>query len=178
MSIKTTEYGTVAKALHWIIAAAIVTQFVIGWRMPHVRRGELPEVMMNFHFSLGVVILTLIVIRLAWRVTHPVALDPSLSRFQRLGAETVHWLLYFLVLVTTVTGWAYASARGWRITFFGLFPWPSIVEKGSILGRTIGRLHDILTWVVLAFVLIHVLIAFAHLVLFRDRVMQRMLWRR
>ena len=35
-------YGTVAKVLHWLVAAILVGQFALGWLMPPVRRGMEP----------------------------------------------------------------------------------------------------------------------------------------
>jgi cytochrome b561 len=46
----------------------------------------------------------LIVLRLLWRNTHPVAPERSLPAWQQLISETAHWSLYALVLATTMTG--------------------------------------------------------------------------
>ena len=65
--------------------------------------------------------------------------------------------------------------RGWTVTVFGILSLPALVAQGSGIGRTIGELHSILTWVLLGTVGLHVAAALAHLVFWRDRVMQRML---
>ena len=54
-----------------------------------------PGAPMTFHISFGITILLLIVLRLVWRLTHPVAPESSLPPWQRLSSEAVHWLLYF-----------------------------------------------------------------------------------
>jgi cytochrome b561 len=87
----------------------------------------------------------------------------------------VHWLLYIVVLLTTLSGWFQASAKGWTIYLFGAVPLPRLVEQGSALGRSIGNLHATLTWVLLGLVGLHVIAAFVHLFVYRDRVMYRML---
>jgi cytochrome b561 len=171
-----TTYGTVAKVLHWLIAAILVGQFALGWLMPKVRRGMEPGVAMQIHISIGIVVLTLIVVRFAWRLTHRVPAEPELPRWQRNASAGMHWLLYLLVLVTTLTGWFYASARGWSLTFFGMFPLPALVAEGSPTGRAIGELHESIVWVLLAFAIAHVLAAVVHAFVYRDRVMQRMLF--
>ncbi len=169
------EYGTTAKTLHWLIVALLVVQYPLGWLMPDIRRGMVPGAAMNFHISVGLVVLALIAVRLAWRVMHPVAADGSLPHWQRVGSEALHWALYALVLVTTLTGWFYASMRGWTITLFGVVPVPPLTVEGSELGRTLGRLHENVTWVLIAAVGVHVAAALVHLIAFRDRVMARML---
>jgi cytochrome b561 len=87
----------------------------------------------------------------------------------------VHWLLYLLVLATTLTGWIFASMRGWTIFLFWMVPLPRLVAEGSALGRTIGQWHETLIWVLLVAIGVHVLAALMHLFVYKDRVMQRML---
>jgi cytochrome b561 len=113
------QYGTTAKIFHWTIVALLVTQYLIGWLMPDVHRGIQPGVAMTFHVSVGLVILILIVLRFAWRLTHPVSPESSLPAWQRLTSELVHWMLYAMVLLTTLTGWLFASYRGWVGQRFG-----------------------------------------------------------
>jgi cytochrome b561 len=169
------EYDNVAKVLHWLVAAILVGQFTLGWVMPEVRRGREPGPAMHAHISIGIVVLALIAVRLFWRVTHRVPPEPGLPAWQRYGSQAVHWLLYALVLATTLSGWFYASARGWSLTFFALLPLPALVAQGSPTGRTLGGLHEDLVWLLLAGVAVHVSAALAHAFLYRDRVMQRML---
>lgn len=171
------SYGVFAKVLHWLVAAILAVQFSIGWLMPEVKRGMQPGLSMHTHISIGIVVLALILVRLLWRVTHPVPPEPELPKWQRNASEAVHWLLYLLVFVTTLSGWFYASARGWTLTFFGLFPLPALVAQGSPTGRAIGGIHEGIVWVLLAVIGMHVAAALVHVFVYRDRVMQRMLWK-
>lgn len=171
-------YSTFAKFLHWLIAAILIAQFALGWLMPEVHRGMQPGLGMHTHISIGIVVLALIVVRLAWRMTHPVPPEPELPPWQRYASGALHWLLYVLVFITTLSGWFYASARGWPLTFFGLFPLPALVPQGSGLGRALGEIHEGVVWVLLAVVALHVLAALVHAFIYRDQVMQRMLFLR
>ena len=98
------QYGATAKLFHWLIVALLLVQYPIGWLMPDIHRGQQPGVGLTLHISFGIVILLLIVMRFAWRLTHPVAPESSLPRWQRLSSEVVHWMLYAFVLATTLTG--------------------------------------------------------------------------
>jgi cytochrome b561 len=169
------SYGTTAKALHWLVAALILVQFAIGWLMPDIKRGMSPGAPMNLHMSIGILILALIVARFAWRLGHPVAPEASLPSWQRATSEGLHLLLYVLVLATTLTGWTFASMRGWTIWVFGALPLPALAAEGSAVGRAVGRLHETLTWVLLGAAGLHVAAAFLHLLVYRDRIMARML---
>ena len=114
------QYGTTAKVFHWLVVTLLLVQYPIGWLMPDLHENMKPGAPMTFHVSFGIVILVLIVLRFVWRLTHPIAPVSSLPRWQRLSSEAVHWLLYALVLATTVTGWLFASFRGWSMSFFYL----------------------------------------------------------
>lgn len=169
------HYGTPAKIFHWSIVALMALQYPIGWLMPDLHRGMQPGAGMTFHVSIGIVILALTALRLAWRLTHPVAPESSLPPWQRLSSEAVHWLLYALVLATTITGWLFASFRGWSVSFFYLVPLPMLASDNAAAGRTIDGLHQAMEWALLITIAVHVAAALAHIFIYRDRVMKRML---
>ncbi len=168
-------YGAPAKAFHWTIVALLLIQFPIGWLMPGLHRGAKPGAAMTFHISFGLTILLIIVLRLLWRVTHPVAPDPSLPLWQRLTSQAVHWLLYALVIATTTTGWLFASFRGWSVSYFFIVPLPKLLPASAAAGRFIDGWHQVAEWSLLIVIGIHVAAALLHLFVYRDRVMQRML---
>jgi cytochrome b561 len=130
---------------------------------------------MIFHVSFGMTILVLIVLRLMWRLTHPVTPERSLPRWQRLTSEGVHWLLYALVLATTLTGWLFASLRGWTISYFFTFPLPMLAQANPQGVRAIDGWHQATEWALLIVIGVHVAAALAHIFIYRDRIMQRML---
>jgi cytochrome b561 len=103
-----------------------------------------------------------------------VAPESSLPAWQRLSSEAVHWLLYALVLATTVTGWLFASFRGWGVSFFYLMPMPMLADNAAA-GKVIDGLHQAMEWSLLVVIGIHVGAALAHIFVYRDRIMQRML---
>ena len=87
----------------------------------------------------------------------------------------MHWLLYALVLATTITGWLFASFRGWSISFFFLTPLPMLASDNAAAGKAIDGWHQAAGWALLVVIAIHVLAAMAHIFIYRDRIMQRML---
>jgi cytochrome b561 len=169
------QYGTTAKVFHWLVVALLLLQFPIGWLMPDIHRGDKPGAPMTFHVSFGIVILALILLRLAWRLTHPVLPESSLPAWQRLTSEAVHWALYVVVLATTVTGWLFASFRGWPLSFFYLVPLPMLGSENAAAGKVIDGWHQAAEWALLVLIGIHVAAAIAHVFIYRDRILQRML---
>jgi cytochrome b561 len=169
------QYGATAKLLHWLVVALLLVQYPLGWLMPDIHRGMKPGAGMTFHVSFGIVVLVLIVVRLAWRLAHPVAPEGSLPPWQRWSSEAVHWLLYILVLATTISGWLFASFRGWSISFFYLVPLPMLAADNAAAGKAINGWHQVMEWTLLVVIGLHVAVALTHVFIYRDRVMQRML---
>jgi len=172
---RTLHYGATAKVFHWLIVLLLVVQFPLGWLMPDIHPNMQPGDAMTVHISIGMCILALIALRLIWRLGHPVAPDHSLPAWQRVSSEGLHWLLYALVLVTTMTGWIFASQRGWSISLFYALPLPMLTEKDSPTGHMIGEWHQTVQWVLAIAIGVHIAAALVHIFVYRDRIMQRML---
>ena len=170
------RYDRVARLLHWTIVVLIIAQFVIAWTMPDIGRGTVPAGLIARHLSVGTAILAVMLIRVAWRLTHsepppPVSLAPPLQLLSR----ATHIMLYALLVALPLLGWANASSRGWAVTLFGVIPLPPLTATGSPLGRALGDIHGTVAIVLLVVVGLHVLGAAFHLVILRDRTIQRML---
>ena len=172
---KQPHYGTTAKLFHWLVVALLIVQYPLGKLMPHIHRGMTPGDAMTFHISFGIAILALMVLRLFWRITHPVAPARSLPAWQQRVSEAVHWLLYVLVFATTMTGWIFASERGWSISLFSAVPFPLLPTEGSLLANAIGKWHGTMEWALLLVIGAHGAAAIAHTFIFRDQIMRRML---
>lgn len=168
-------YSPFAKLLHWLVFALIAVQLALGWLMPGARRTAPPDVINNWHMSIGVVILAAIVVRFAWRVVAgPPAPEPG-PRWQVAAAEATHLLLYALMFILVASGWANAVAHNWTITLFWTATLPSLLPAGAAWVRAFGELHSALVWVLLAVVGLHSGAALGHHFILGDNVLRRML---
>jgi cytochrome b561 len=170
-------YTPVAKILHWLVVVILVGQYVVAWTMPHMGRNTTPDTLINLHFSLGMTVLFVLAIRLGWRWTHP---EPTpidgLSPWQVFTARAVHYLLYMLLFVIPILGWANASFRGFDVTLFGLVTIPKLLATRSSGFAWTGDVHVLLSYyVLLPVVALHVLTALYHQFIRKDGVMTRML---
>jgi cytochrome b561 len=105
------RYSTGAIILHWAIAGLIVFNLAIGLVMESLEKSW-KEVVVPLHFSCGMTVLALSVVRVLWRLTHrPPPLLPGMARWERAAAHTAHALLYVLMLVMPLIGWAIISAH-------------------------------------------------------------------
>ncbi|HEX9465216.1 MAG TPA: cytochrome b/b6 domain-containing protein [Alphaproteobacteria bacterium] len=99
------SYDRVAKGLHWLIAALLAVQYVIAYFMPHIGRNTPNEGLVNLHLSFGGLILVLVILRLAWRLTHPVPPPGgTAARWLQIATRTGHGLLYAVLLIMPLMG--------------------------------------------------------------------------
>lgn len=170
-------YTGTAKLLHWLIVALLIVQFVIAWTMPHIGRNTPVTTLISLHFSFGVVILMVAVIRLAWRVAHAEPEpEAGMPRWQIQAARLVHWLLYALLFVVPVLGWINASWRGYPVTLFELVELPQLVGKRAAGWRWTGDVHVLIAnYAMLILVALHVAGALYHHFVRGDNVLRRML---
>lgn len=168
-------YSPVAKSLHWLVVVLIAMQLVLGWLMPGARRTTPPDVLNNWHMSIGIVILAVIVIRALWRTVAGTPVPEPGPRWQTAAAEAAHLLLYLLVFALLLSGWADAVAHNWTITLFGRVPLPAVLSASAGWVHTIGELHSTIVWVLLCLVGLHVAAALGHHFILGDNVLRRML---
>jgi cytochrome b561 len=170
------RYGSIAKWLHWLVFALVFVQFIIAWTMPKIRRGVVPETLINLHMSFGVLVMAVVLIRMLLRYAYPVAAAvANTPPWQQTLARVTHWMLYGLLLVLPILGWAAASARNWTVRLFDLVTLPRLLPADARIGFVAGDVHVVLSWVLLGLVGFHVAAGLYHYFVLRDRVLQRML---
>jgi len=113
----TQRYTPLAIFLHWCTALAVLGLLGMGWVMVNARPGS-PEqfTLFQWHKSTGLTVLAITIVRLLWRWTHrPPVLPSTMLAWERSVAEGTHKLLYGLLLVIPVTGWAIVSSAPFHI---------------------------------------------------------------
>jgi len=177
MSVRnsTRSWGSVSKALHWIIVLLIINQWVIAERAEDLA-GLAKLKALGIHKSFGMTILMLAVIRLAWRLMNPVPdLTAETKPWERVLAKISHLLLYGLIFAMPITGWLMSSAKTYSVSWFNLFAFPNLVGKNQyVYDLTLG-LHHILFKVLVAVAVLHALGALKHHFIDRNNVLKRML---
>ena len=171
----TRDYDPFTKVLHWLVFVLVAAQYAVGEFMPHIGRNAQDTGLIAWHISLGASVMLAVVLALIWRVIHPVPQSPEIALWQQRLATFTHWLLYLLILVMTVLGWAATNFRGWPVKLFGQIPLPALAAKGERWAHTAGDIHSFLVNVLLALVAFHVLAALYHQFIARDGIIKRML---
>lgn len=169
-----TRYSSVAIALHWLLALAIVGAFCVGLYMADLPFSPLRLKLYNWHKWAGVTILALSALRLLWRLTHRPPADIPMPAWQTRAAHAMHGLLYLAFFAVPLLGWAYSSAAGFPIVWFGVLPLPDFVPKDKALADTFKQLHQLAAYGLAALVLAHVAAALKHHFIDRDGLLARM----
>ena len=170
------NWGGVAKTLHWSVAGLIFAQLALGWMAVAWPLTPTKLYLFIWHKSLGLVILVLVLIRLAWRFSGPRPKFPaSTTVWQRRSAETVHGLLYAILVLLPITGWLFNSALGVPFRFLGWFRWPALIPPDRAQARLLLDLHVFLGLCLVVLLSLHVLAALWHHRVRHDSTLKRML---
>lgn len=170
------RYGRVAIALHALIGAALLLQIAFGFLLDELAPRGTPARagVINLHKSCGVVLGLLVVVRLAWRLTHPPPPWPQrLARWQRRAARLGHAALYACMVAMPLSGYLGSNFSRHGLRFFGtvLAPWGA--DRPAVYAFLNG-LHGVTAWAFAALVAGHVAVALHHGLVARDGVVRRM----
>ncbi len=167
-------YGIVAQTLHWLIAALVIVQFVLGVKAAGLPLSLERLILLARHKSLGLTLFALVILRLAWRIYSPPPPQPSQAPL-RTAAQLSHGLLYALLLAMPIIGWLLSSASSLTVSWFGLFSLPNLVTPDRRLAHWMLLTHQTMAWLLLAVIILHIGAAFWHHFILKDNVLTRML---
>lgn len=174
----TWRYGTLAIALHWIIAALIIGMIGLGWYMLSVEKQPGSRWLFDLHKSLGFTAFGLIALRIVWRASHPPeGLPDSVPIWQAKISNLIHWALYACMIIMPITGYLGAAHQKTAPKFFGLAT-PAWATPNRDIAEQFFTLHSITAWALVILISLHALAGFKHLLIDKDRVFQRMWFNR
>ena len=195
MNASAQRYAAVAIVLHWAIAVALLGMIPLGWWMGEAL--ERPDTQaqaiaaFQLHKSIGLTVLALSLVRLAWRLMNPAPpLPETMKAWEKALAVAVHWAFYIIIIAMPLTGWLYVSAA-WSIhdnrplevptLYFGLFRIPHIpglmtLEPAarSAVANVLMFIHSKLAWVIIGLATLHAAAALKHQFVDNDGVLSRM----
>ena len=173
----TSNWGSVARAFHWILGITIIGMLAFGWWMNHIPARPDRFFYRSIHADIGYLVLLLTVLRVIWRAFNPTpALPADTPKWQRVAAHVSHGALYLAIIVVTMLGWAHSGARvqGDYGSFFGLFHVPQFTSPDKAAADAYEDRHILFAYVLLALIVVHVGAAAWHHFVKRDRVAVRM----
>ena len=169
-------YTVTARALHWIVAALVLTQVPLGIIIANKWGGPIQEMLYDLHKSFGAVLVLLIFIRVIYRLTHsPAPLPNDIPELQQTAAYTTHYTLYGLLVLQPIIGWIATSAYPAPVPVFHLFNMPLIWPENRELSDQLFVVHRWIGIIIGIVALMHIAAALHHHFVRKDRVLMRMI---
>lgn len=170
------RYGVAAQFFHWLIVLLILVQFTLGRVAENLPAGFEKFVLMSRHKSLGITILALAMLRLAWRfLSRPPPPPQGLNPFLRWSGRVTHFMLYLLLFALPISGWLASSAANSPVSWWGWLTLPDLIGAGDSSFERLSGWHALMTRLLLVFAGLHVAAALLHHFYFKDNVLRRML---
>lgn len=170
------RYDGATIALHWATAGVVALAYTFVELRELFPRGT-PEraFMRQAHFSLGLTVLLLVLVRIGVRLRRPAPpITPAPPAVQRAVARGAHLLLYLFLLGMPLAGWLLLSWRGDPVPWFGL-TLPALAGEDEALGKWLRGWHGDIGRAAYVLIGLHALAALWHHRVRRDDTLQRML---
>jgi cytochrome b561 len=167
------RFALPSRILHWLMAPMVIAQLLIGVTM--IASLSYYPLLLAIHRPLGVLILVFAVVRLGNRLTH--RLPPFLATMGRAERRIATWseyLLYALLLVQPLIGWAMLSAARFPIVLVGPLHLPGIAPHNIDVYAVLREAHSVLAFLLFLTFTAHVCAVLFHTLVLRDRLIDRM----
>lgn len=170
------RYGGLSIGIHWIMVLLFIGIYgAVNLHDLFEKGSALRDGLMTWHFMLGLLVFTLVWLRLATRLSGPTpAIVPQLPRLQLQSSKLLHLALYLLMIGMPLTGWLMLSAAGKSIPFFGL-ELPPLIGENKELSKQIKELHETVGTTGYFLIGLHTVAALYHHYIKRDNTLMRML---
>ena len=174
------KYPLPWRILHATVALLVLTLVPVGiWMTQRAENNvfnTLTDTLYSMHKAIGFTVLLLMVVRLIFRLTrqippYPNTISPLLIKV----ANSLHRLMYVMLFVTPLLGWAGVTAYPALgiAGDFGLPPMPGIPQNQE-LAETLFQIHGTMALILAVMVIGHISAAVRHM-LRRDGIIRRML---
>ena len=173
MTIVRQQFTASMRFLHWLMALLVLAMLCIGVAMV-ASLGDY-HVLVSIHRPIGILILVLVVIRFVNRSFSTLPpFPPTMSPQERRVAHASELLLYTLLFVQPLVGWAMLSAARYPIVLWGpvhLFP---ILPHSVMLYAVLRKAHTVLAYLLFLAFIAHFGAVLFHTLVVRDRLLNRM----
>jgi cytochrome b561 len=170
------RFALSSRILHWLMAPMVIGQLFIGVTM--IASLSYYPLLLAIHRPLGVLILVFAVVRLVNRLTHrPPPFLATMGPAERRIATWSEYLLYALLLVQPLVGWAMLSAARFPITLVEPLHLPGIAPHNIDVYGVLRQCHSVFAFLLFLTFTAHMCAVLFHTLVLRDRLLDRMaLW--
>ncbi|RJF95237.1 cytochrome b [Noviherbaspirillum saxi] len=170
------RYSLPAMTLHWLMAALLIAQIVIGLYMVELpKRTPAVGYYYNLHKSLGLLAFMLVLLRVWWRYVQPAPSSTGLhlAAWQEKAACLSHRLLYVCMVLIPLLGFTASNFGKHPVRFFG-YMLPQFGWDSPPIAAVFRQAHAVAAWLLCALIVLHLLAVAYHLLTSGKLVIQRM----
>lgn len=158
-----TQYGLIARLLHWASVAMLLTLIVISSQFSDQDPGPQKLELVIRHASLGMIFLVLMLTRLLWRnLNQNPIYSYSIQPWQKLAAISLHRSIYVILITQCVLGLLMLLTSGEPLHFFDWLEWPPLFAKVDDLHEVVRGLHYLVSVMIYPLFAVHITAAIYH----------------
>ncbi len=167
------KFTTLSRILHWLTAVLVFSALFVGFVM--VNSVSHHGALIMVHMSLGALVLLVMVVRVVNRLTHhPPAWPSTIGALEGKAVVLSEKLLYALLLLQPLVGWAMISAAGGPVVVFGSLRLPRIAPFDEQVFWVLRQAHSVIAFTLMVVIAAHVSAVLWHTFALRDRLIERM----
>lgn len=159
------RYTRTAIFLHWLIAVFLLLNSAVGVAAANFVSDSTRRELLNLHKPLGIMLLALIVIRVAWRVLNrPPILPATVGEWEQRASKWSHRTLYLVMLVLPLSGWMLTSAAPKpHSIMIGDWAFPFLpMARSWAMADSAHTVHVVTASALAVFVILHILAVVHH----------------
>jgi len=167
------KYGLIAVLFHWSMFLIFVCAFALSKMMENMEVSPDLYKTIGQHKSFGVVFLTLLIGRFAWRIfdSKPESFHEDEDKALALNASV--YAMYVLMLLVPLSGIIMSQSEGLQVSAFGYFEVPKFVSENDSIAELATQVHTMSANILFALVLMHVAGSIYHQVIEKKKIMKR-----
>ena len=151
------SYSLPAKVFHWLTVALVMVLVSSAVIAKQLNDGDWSDRLFMLHKTTGVIALGVVLMRLCYRLVQSRA-GRQQQQPARASRTALHWLLYAIIILVPLAGWAGISDFGAREIFPG-FTLPEIWPEHAGYADALFTFHAYLAFGLLALVALHIGVA-------------------
>lgn len=162
------KYHISIRILHWLVALIIFGMLIVGFTLEDTK-------LYSLHKSFGVVVLALFFLRFVSRILSKAPDFPvQIKKTERVLAKVGHFSLYALMFLMPISGWLMSNFSGRPVKLFG-FRLFDLVGADKELAGFANQAHEILAYLLVIIVSLHVIGFLKHLIVDKLNLLKRIL---
>lgn len=174
MQIKNTHqhYGLISILFHWVSVILVISTFSVGFYLESLSWGIEKFSLVDIHASIGCIIVSLVLVRLLWRLNSPPPKPIVKNKIQAFAVYLLHLALLLILIALFSSGYIMISSGGNPVKLFDMFFMPEL-QQSSSTSKRFRNFHEILVWVFIGILSLHVSAALFHHFIKGDSTLRR-----